>query len=574
MQLLPISKRLRLSELFNLCFAVTIGISVFFSTAGYASSYKVGLVTLSLGESSITRINGKRVKAKTGASVYPGDTLTTSSSGHLHLKFIDNALLSMRPDSRLSVEVYNYNPDTPKSNAIRLNLQEGLARSVSGGAAKKNNHKFRLNTPIAAIGVRGTDFTVLADKNKTRTFVSEGAIVVSPFSDDCLSLSLGPCSKGGVELKGSSYQLIELSARSLQPQLLQLALETPPTSAVLFDDSLLAKSQTTAPVTGQETARAAASTLPEKAPSATSPPEENATPIHPEVAENTSTNDSVSSEQSLPHAPGSPQGSQVVIATPTPDNTGPIQPPVYAESDTADALTPSEPTENALAQNDETVPPMPDPLYPPTSLPDEIDNQFDDRQDISSDILIPQELPTQTLDAPEGIIWSYAPRSRFSAPDFIYEQAAVDATLAAEALGKHEALSAEQFTLYRPDELFSHVNPNIGKVDYNLVQGAAFSSMNGRQLDLAIDSSMLQIDFLTGKFSTALQLSHPETGAIDFSASGDVSTEGLFSSTEHNHLLSGAASLDAREAGYYFQQEAPKLENPIDGITVWDTDQR
>ena len=46
----------------------------------------------------------------------------------------------------------------PSDSQVKLNLIEGTARAVSGEAAKAAKERFRLNTPIAAIGVRGTDY--------------------------------------------------------------------------------------------------------------------------------------------------------------------------------------------------------------------------------------------------------------------------------------------------------------------------------------------------------------------------------------------------------------------------------
>jgi hypothetical protein len=70
---------------------------------------------------------------------------------------------------------------------------------------------FRLNTPVAAIGVRGTDFVVSASEKSIRALVNEGAIVAAPYSDLCSAESLGPCSEDAVELNGLTQQILEIS---------------------------------------------------------------------------------------------------------------------------------------------------------------------------------------------------------------------------------------------------------------------------------------------------------------------------------------------------------------------------
>ena len=94
----------------------------------------------------------------------------------------------MRPNSTLEVVEYLFDGDDPSKSAVKFNLQEGVARSISGEAAKAARDRFRLNTPVAAIGVRGTDFVVGADSSSTRALVNEGSIVISPFSASCLRM--------------------------------------------------------------------------------------------------------------------------------------------------------------------------------------------------------------------------------------------------------------------------------------------------------------------------------------------------------------------------------------------------
>ncbi|HRD85646.1 MAG TPA: FecR domain-containing protein, partial [Rubrivivax sp.] len=53
--------------------------------------------------------------------------------------------------------------------------------------------RFRLNTPLAAIGVRGTDFIVQTTDQGVRATVADGAIVVGALGGACSAAGLGPC---------------------------------------------------------------------------------------------------------------------------------------------------------------------------------------------------------------------------------------------------------------------------------------------------------------------------------------------------------------------------------------------
>ena len=102
---------------------------------------------------------------------------------------------------------------------MKFNLQEGVTRSISGDAARSARERFRLNTPIAAIGVRGTDFVVSADEDTTRALVNEGVIVMAPFSDACSVDALGPCLANALELT-NTLQMVAMDESAPLPRLL------------------------------------------------------------------------------------------------------------------------------------------------------------------------------------------------------------------------------------------------------------------------------------------------------------------------------------------------------------------
>ena len=179
-----------------------------------------GRVSLVLGEARLISAGGKEpVTLRRGMEVWAGDRIETESSGHAHIRFIDEALLSVRPRSTLEIKEYRFVPDDPSKSAVKFNLIEGVARAISGDAAKAARDRFRLNTPVAAIGVRGTDFVVSALRGSTKALVNEGSIVIAPFSASCSAESLGPCANNGLELARSNLQLASLRAEDSIPSI-------------------------------------------------------------------------------------------------------------------------------------------------------------------------------------------------------------------------------------------------------------------------------------------------------------------------------------------------------------------
>ena len=82
-----------------------------------------------------------------------------------------------------------------------------------------------MNTPIAAIGVRGTDFVVSANSRSTRALVNEGSITMAPYSSECSSDALGPCVLDAVELSQNTLQVLELGSGNPTPRLVAATTE-------------------------------------------------------------------------------------------------------------------------------------------------------------------------------------------------------------------------------------------------------------------------------------------------------------------------------------------------------------
>ena len=182
----------------------------------------IGSVSLVLGRAFIESAGNNRERVRMGMMVRQADRIVTESNGHVHIRFIDEALVSVRPNSELEILAYVFNTEDPDKSSIKFNLLEGTARAVSGNAAKAARQRFRLNTPIAAIGVRGTDFVVTTTATLMTVLVNEGAVVVAPFSDECVAQGFGPCSTNAVELTADSLQLIEFDSNMVLPRLVPL----------------------------------------------------------------------------------------------------------------------------------------------------------------------------------------------------------------------------------------------------------------------------------------------------------------------------------------------------------------
>ena len=117
-----------------------------------------GMVVASRGE-VIAMSNGGSRELKQGDFVYVNDEIMTSNRSFAVLQFVDGAKVTVRPDSTLIIERYLYAGND--SDEATLNLVSGGLRVITGAMAKTNPENYKVRTPVALMGVRGTEFSIM-----------------------------------------------------------------------------------------------------------------------------------------------------------------------------------------------------------------------------------------------------------------------------------------------------------------------------------------------------------------------------------------------------------------------------
>ncbi len=191
---------------------------VLVSTTIYAQ--EAGKVLLAIGSALVQDQQGQK-PLQVGGTVSVGDIISTQRGAYVHIRMLDGGLLAIRPESKLTIEVFDYNPASPASGRVRYHLHHGVGRSVTGAIGQANKKAFRFNTPLAAIGVRGTDFVVATTGEQTRVSVSQGAIVIAPLGTQCSATEFGSCAVNALLLAATTPGYAELDIRQPVPRLRQ-----------------------------------------------------------------------------------------------------------------------------------------------------------------------------------------------------------------------------------------------------------------------------------------------------------------------------------------------------------------
>ena len=117
-----------------------------------------GMVVASRGEVIALAKGGSR-ELKQGDFVFVADEIMTSARSFAVLQFTDGAKVTVRPDSTLIIEQYLYAGN--ENDEATLNLVSGGLRVITGAMAKSNPENYKVRTPVALMGVRGTEFAIM-----------------------------------------------------------------------------------------------------------------------------------------------------------------------------------------------------------------------------------------------------------------------------------------------------------------------------------------------------------------------------------------------------------------------------
>jgi hypothetical protein len=115
-----------------------------------------GTVDSVSGSVQMLASNGKVIGALPGASVNEGDTVVTAENSWALLHMADGAVITVRPDTRLRLDEYRYSMASEQGRSF-ITLLRGTFRSVTGWIGRNQPSQYRISTPSATIGVRGTD---------------------------------------------------------------------------------------------------------------------------------------------------------------------------------------------------------------------------------------------------------------------------------------------------------------------------------------------------------------------------------------------------------------------------------
>jgi hypothetical protein len=131
---------------------------LFYASWSQAMELPVGSIKTIKGTAVILRQH-QTLPARVGEKIYKNDSFKTGPEGSLGMIFKDDTLLSLGPNTEVTINEFLFSPAEGKLSII-TRLIKGTAAYMTGIIAKLSPESVRFETPVGNVGIRGTKFAV------------------------------------------------------------------------------------------------------------------------------------------------------------------------------------------------------------------------------------------------------------------------------------------------------------------------------------------------------------------------------------------------------------------------------
>jgi hypothetical protein len=118
---------------------------------------QAGKVVFAVGDVAALR-GGARVPLSAGAAIESGDTIVTGAQSHAQLRFSDDAVVALKPESEFRIERYDFSGRQDGKEIAVFRLVKGGFRTLTGQIGKLGGERYQVLTTQATIGIRGTHY--------------------------------------------------------------------------------------------------------------------------------------------------------------------------------------------------------------------------------------------------------------------------------------------------------------------------------------------------------------------------------------------------------------------------------
>jgi hypothetical protein len=139
--------------------------------AGAVSAEPIATATI-VKTSATSELAGQQHELTAGGELAQDEVIKTDRAGNAQLKFVDDTALTVGPASTIKLDKFVFDPDRKASQFV-LGATRGVFRFATGHS---EHRAYEIMTPVAVIGVRGTQFAFGLERNKMTLVVTDGTV--------------------------------------------------------------------------------------------------------------------------------------------------------------------------------------------------------------------------------------------------------------------------------------------------------------------------------------------------------------------------------------------------------------
>ncbi len=111
-----------------------------------------------------------------GSAFFSKDVVNVGPDSKAQLKFIDGGLVTIIANSKYRILSYTF---TKEKSEVSLEIVEGGFRAMTGTIGKEHPTDYKVKTPVATIGIRGTIFELAIINGELQLHCVSGSVVIT-----------------------------------------------------------------------------------------------------------------------------------------------------------------------------------------------------------------------------------------------------------------------------------------------------------------------------------------------------------------------------------------------------------
>lgn len=191
---------------------IALAVAAAFPTVADAAA---GRVEFAIGDATAVAADGAARQLNKGADINSGDTIKTAADGRVQVRFSDGGYMSLQPNTEFRIENYSFDGQQDGSERGFFRLVEGGLRAITGLVGRQHRPAYRVATPVATIGIRGSEFatTYAANDGRLKVRVIGGSIYVENENGNLILFKGQGAEVGAGQAPGYSEEMSGVQAR-------------------------------------------------------------------------------------------------------------------------------------------------------------------------------------------------------------------------------------------------------------------------------------------------------------------------------------------------------------------------